>query len=126
MKNPNTKALLSFTPASDADLSTFATRVIAGITGNSDFPTAQKLAADLVPALADYTRLLASAQGGSRAQIEAKNVSRTALLDLLREGCRLVNFDANGDRFKLLTSGYDITGETKKSAPARVVELKAA
>jgi len=41
-------------------------------------------------------------------EIESKNDTRTALTELLREACRLVNFDANGDRPKLLTSGFAI------------------
>ncbi len=49
------------------------------------------------------------------------------MTELLREGCRLVNFDANGDRLKLLTSGYAITSDSKKAAaPAAVHALKAA
>src|SRR4051794_6442355 len=98
MKNQDSKALLSFMYASDADVATFTAKVINGVTGNADLPSAQEAAKELVPALADYSKLLANAQGGSRVQIEAKNISKKALLDLLREGCRLVNFDANGDR----------------------------
>ena len=126
MKNQDPKALLSFMYASDADIATLTARVINGVTGNANLPSAQNVAKELVPALADFSKLLSDALGGSRVQIEAKNIQRKALLDLLREGCRMVNFDANGDRLKLLSSGYGITGETKKSSTAKVHELKAA
>ncbi|MGI8638204.1 MAG: hypothetical protein ACR2KZ_22650 [Segetibacter sp.] len=119
--------MLSFASASDANFLTFTTGVINNLTGNPYFAGAQSLAAQLVPASADFNKLLPDAKGGSRVQIEAKNVARAALTELLREGCRLVNVDANGDRLKLLTSGYAITSDYKKSAaPASVHALQAA
>jgi hypothetical protein len=127
MTNTTTKALLSFASASDANFSTFTTGVINGVTGNPYFPSAQSLVAQLVPASADFNKVLPDAKGGSRVQIEEKNVARAALTELLRETCRLVNFDANGDRLKLLTSAFLITSDSKKAAaPASVLALKAA
>ena len=127
MTNPNTKALLSFTDASDANLATLATKVDNNLTGNTYFPLVQSLMAKFAPAIADFNQLLAVAKGGSRVQIEEKNVARAALIDLLREACRLVNFDAESDRLKLLTSGFAITSDSKKSATASSVHaLKAA
>ena len=127
MTNTNTKALLSFTDYSDAKLATFATKVDNSLTGNANFPLAQPLMLDLSTAIVDYNKKLAEAQGGSRVQIEIKNLAKAALTDLLREACRAVNYDANSDRLKLLTSGFDITSETKKAAaPAPVLQLKAA
>lgn len=127
MKNVNVKALLSFMIFSDANLATFATRVMNSVTGNTNFPTVQSLVAELATTLADYNKKLSEAQGGSRVQIETKNLQKTALTDMLREVCRLVNFDANGDRLQLLTSGFDITSEIRKTAaPAPAQQLKAA
>ena len=127
MMNVNTKALLSFGEYSDPKLATFATKVDSSLTNNANFPLVQSLTPKFGPAIADFTNLLPDAKGGSRVQIEAKNVAKAALIDLLREACRMVNFDANSDRLKLLTSGFDITSETRKAAaPAPVQQLKAA
>ena len=127
MKIVTVKALLSFLAFSDANIATFAPRVINSVTGNAYFPTVQSLVAELATALADYNKKLSQAQGGSRVQIETKNLAKAALSDMLREACRMVNFDANSDRLKLLTSGFDITSETRKAAaPAPVQQLKAA
>jgi hypothetical protein len=80
-----------------------------------------------LPTIATYDQKLSDAKGGSRVQLEEKNVAKAALINLLREACRIANFDANGDRLKLLTSGFEITSETKKAAaPAAVHALKAA
>lgn len=127
MTNANTKGLLSFGDYSDAKLAAFAAKVENSLTSNANFPLVQPLMPSFGPAIADYNKKLSEAKGGSRVQIETKNVAKAALIELLREACRMVNFDANGDRLKLLTSGFDITSETKKTAaPAPVSQLKAA
>lgn len=127
MKNNVLKALLFFRGFSDADLSSFANRIIAALTDNENFTNLGTLLTDLTTAHEEFSQLLTQAQGGSRMQIASKNVSRKGLLTVLRQLAYEVNYVANGDMIILLSSGFAITGEPKKPAsPAAHAVLKAA
>ena len=115
MKKTDVRALLSFMTFSDPSLSALSNKVISSLTGNPNFTNLGTLLPDLSAALDDFNKLLPQAQGGSRLQIANKNASREALLSVLRNVAYEVNYLAKGDRSILLSSGFNISGDTKKT-----------
>lgn len=112
MKIKTDKALLSFMSLSEAKVSTFASAVIAALTGNDNFPQAADELVTMVKAQNAYVIALAASKDGSRVQAAEKNVSKAAVLESLRILCGIVNFVAQGDRVMLLGSGFNISKET--------------
>ena len=109
MTTRKSQALQNFPEFSEAKISVFSDAVIAALTGNAYFPTAAPILASLVTAQQAYAAALSASKGGSRMEAEDKNVTKEVVITLLRELCSLVNFVAAGDRYKLLSSGFDIS-----------------
>ena len=120
MKNP--KLILDYNRLSDAALSLKAINVKNSLTGNADFPTT-------IPSLADFTLIqegydtaLSKIISGDRIQIALKNQTRATLLATLRQLALDIDAQANGDRAKLLSSGFDLAAagdsSTLIAAPA--------
>lgn len=115
MKNP--KLILDYNRLSDAALSLKAINVKNSLTGNADFPTTTPSLADFTLIQEGYDTALSKIISGDRIQIALKNQSRATLLATLRQLALDIDAQANGDRAKLLSSGFDLaaTGETATS-----------
>ena len=109
MMNRTNVALRNFKSFSEAKVLAFSDAVIAALTGNANFPTAPTLLAELVTAQQDYSAALSAAKDGGRMQAAEKNVAKDAVTAILQQLCGLVNFVGDGDRVKLLSSGFDIS-----------------
>ena len=109
MMNRTNVALRNFKSFSEAKVLAFSDAVIAALTGNANFPTALTLLAELVTAQQDYSAALSAAKDGGRMQAAEKNVAKDAVTAILQQLCGLVNFVGDGDRVKLLSSGFDIS-----------------
>ena len=110
----NTKpnvALRDFKRFSEAKILAFSDAVIAALSKNDNFPTAATLLAELVTAQQVYSTALSSAKDGGRVQAAEKNVAKAAVIAVLDQLCSLVTFVADGNRVKLLSSGFDISKE---------------
>ena len=106
------KVLINFERYSDGNLESKAHTIISNMSGNPYFPTPVPAIADVQTAAADYSAALIDAKTGSRAAVATKNDMREALTVLLRSMAGYVNFVANGDAAKLLTSGFDLSKES--------------
>ena len=109
MINRTNVALRNFKGFSESKVLAFSDAVIAALTGNADFPTAAPMIAELVTAQATYSAALSAAKEGSRKEAAEKNKAKSAVIAILQQLCSLVNFIADGDRVKLLGSGFDIS-----------------
>jgi hypothetical protein len=107
---------LSFAQNSDDDLVTFTGGVVIGM-GAPAFAAAPVPIATLTAAQADFEQKLAIAQNGGKTETATKNVSRAALIALLRRNAAFVQMEASTDLPLLLSSGYKATSTNRTSGP---------
>ena len=87
-------------------MSTRTTAIVQALTNNATYPTPTPTLAAVGMGLQTFNDALAAAVGGGVALTLAKNDARAALVALLRELASYVQLTCNGDRTKLLTSGF--------------------
>ena len=109
MINRTNVALRNFKSFSEARVLAFSDAVIAALTKNANFPNAAPLLKNLVTAQQVYSAALSVAKEGSRMQAAEKNVAKEAVIALMQQLCNEVNYVAEGNRVKLLSSGFDIS-----------------
>jgi len=105
------KVLINFSRYSDGGFQSKVQTIISSMTENPNFPTPIPSVADITNGYEDYTEALDAARTGNHADIAAKNTIRQGLTDQLRSMAANVNSTADGDRSKLLTSGFDVSKE---------------
>ena len=110
------KLRLDYTRYSDAQLNLKAKNVVSSLTNNVNFePT--------IPSLANFTILqtnfsnaLDKALNGDRQLIALKNQAKEELLAGMRQLSFNIDAQANGDRAKLLSSGFDLASSSDASS----------
>jgi hypothetical protein len=121
MKTTKASALLNFTNASDEKVKDVGQNVALAMFKNSNFPSPPVSIESLSLSLNTYVLSMVPKSKSSSDTAAIKNQNKAlfqADLVLIRN---YVNAIANGDRVMLLTSGFDITPETKaKPAPNSV------
>jgi len=108
---------MSFGRYTDAELSAKAKEVESSVTSNLNFPNAVNNLTKLATAKTEYDESLVMASTGDTTKIALKNEKRKNLVDVLTELARYVEMAANGNRFILLSSGFEIS----KEHPATVI-----
>jgi hypothetical protein len=108
---------LAFASLPDKELDNFAIGVHNGLDGNADYPAPSVTPADLDTARKDFSQKLSAAAAGGEADTAAKNVSRQALIGLLRDLANYVEGVAKGDLPKLLGSGFQAANTERRSLP---------
>ncbi len=108
------KALLNFVKLTDGDFESKTNTIVSSIKGNPHFTDPVPSVALLEAAALNYSTALDNASTGNRSDIATKKSRRKELYKLLRGLARYVNFKAAGDRIKLLTSGFNISNETRQ------------
>lgn len=105
-----------FASEPDMELDNFAGSVFTKMTGNAVFPTppADATLTMLHTAQLDFTDKINAAAGGGVEDTEAKNLSRQALLEILRKLAGYVQITAN-TREDVLSAGF----ETRSTSNAR-------
>lgn len=113
--NPNPifmiKALINFSNLSDGNFLAKAQNIESSMEENPNFPTPSPTVEDLAAATGAYGEAYVAASTGNHADVATKNAMRQALTDLLKSLAANVTSTANGDRSKLLTSGFDVSKE---------------
>jgi hypothetical protein len=99
----------SFKHGRDNDLAQIAHRITVSLTENPNFPNPPVPVATLEQALVDYQLALSNAAGRDKALIAIKNDKRAALRRLLSEMADYVSAVSNGDKTKLLQSGFTLS-----------------
>jgi ATPase subunit of ABC transporter with duplicated ATPase domains len=92
----------------DGDLSNTAYRVLDGMTNNATFPNPSPDLATLKQTLQDYHTAYNQAANGDSKLVSAKNDKRAVLRDQLSKLATYVNSVADGDKTKLLSSGFPL------------------
>jgi hypothetical protein len=107
-KPKHLRVALGFTQQTDHKLEELAGAVLAGMTGNKEYPSPPVDMAMLHTALTDFTvAIAAQATGGKQATLD-KNTKRHALIVLLRKLASYVQGNCNDDETILLSSGFKI------------------
>jgi hypothetical protein len=119
MKKPSVSR--NYQRLSDANLNTRAGTIVESLTDNVNFPLTSPTLPVFAAAAELYDkRLKASISSRSRADIILKNNAREALLDQLRLLAVNVESLAEGDLFKLTTSGFILTSQGGHASPLEV------
>lgn len=106
MKIP--KLILDYSKLSDAQLNLKAQNILDALTGNVNFPTTTPPIADFGLLVSAYATALTKAASGDRQQIALKNEAKLALVMAMRQMALDISTQANGNKAKLLSSGFDM------------------
>jgi hypothetical protein len=100
----------SYKFSSDAKLNILANRIQESLKGNPNFPNPTPAPADFDKALQEYQQALSVAGRFDRTRVSAKNDKKAILVGMLSELAGYVEAICQGDKTKLLSSGFDIAG----------------
>lgn len=99
----------------DVDVVAIAYRIVDCMNDNAHFPNPAPALPQVQQALQDYQAALSDAASGDKAMISVKNDKKATLCNLLKELAAYVTGVSNGDKSKLLTSGFDLAKEKGES-----------
>lgn len=114
---PTYHVSLRFAQLPDAALSDFTANVIAGLTGNDEFPTPKVPVVDLASDKAAFDAALVAAAGGGPQATATKNAAREKLLKLLRCEAYYVQSTIGDNLAALLSSGFEAASTNKTQSP---------
>jgi len=106
MKIP--KLLLNYGKLSDANLGQKAIDIKNSLMGNPNFTPAPPSFANFITLQGEYETALGQVISRDRIKIAIKNQSRLLLIQVMYQLALEVNAQGNGDRAKLLSSGFDL------------------
>jgi hypothetical protein len=110
------KPLEAYDRASDADLTSRATAVLTGLTGNSHFVNPPVDLASLKANIDSFSFLVSESLDGSKKVIAEKNKQRIVLIKQLRLLGRYVDVTCNEDMALFKSSGFE-PASNSRSAP---------
>lgn len=102
------KIVTNLSKSTDAELLSVTDAILLGITGNSKFPGAKAMVAEVTALRAKYESDLAAAANKDRVLIVEKNLTRNQLLDALSRLGLYVLSQAKGDASKLSSTGFPL------------------
>lgn len=102
------KLLTDYARLSDAKLNLKAIDVKNSLTGNPDFTSISVSLTDFTKLQEDFEEALTKIASGDRIKIALKNQARLSLIQAMRQLALEVDAQANGDKAKLLSSGFDL------------------
>ncbi|WP_343533937.1 hypothetical protein [Pedobacter sp.] len=102
------KLLTNYGKLSDANLNQKAIDIKNSLTNNPNFNVALLSLANFTTVQEDFEAALALVTSRDRVKIALKNQSRLLLVQAMYQLALEVNAQANGDRAKLLSSGFDL------------------
>ena len=106
-----------YSKLSESSLDLKGGKIIAALTGNTDFPATLPSLADFTSVKNTYSTNLIAASNGDRAAIALKNQDKDSLLGAMR--LLAINLEglALGNQAKLVSTGFDLAGNGE-SVPA--------
>lgn len=99
----------TFKQSSDAELSKLAHRISESLKSNPNFPDPVPSQADLERVVREYQLAISVAGRKDRTLISAKNDKKAELQAMLSQLAVYIESASQGDRTRLLSSGFDIT-----------------
>jgi hypothetical protein len=107
----------------DSDLGTFGTHIDEQMTDNPDFSDAPPALTELRTLNPDYGVSVANAKTREKVAVSIKKDKKARMIQLLDELAAYVTLKCNGDRTKLLSSGFLISGEKGEVAEPTISKL---
>lgn len=105
------KIISSFKKNRDSELAKAAYRILSSLKGNASF-TDNVLIQLLEKCLLEFQVAMNNAADGSRTMIAIRKEKRKALIEVMVQTGYYVMQVSNGDRAKLLSSGFDVSKES--------------
>jgi hypothetical protein len=105
------KIIIPFKKSRDSELAKAAYRILSSLKGNANF-TDNVLIQLLEKCLLEFQAAMNNAADGSRTMIAIRKEKRKALIEVMLQTSYYVMQVSNGDRAKLLSSGFDISKES--------------
>jgi hypothetical protein len=100
----------------DANLDLKAQSIISSLTNNANFPETTPTLSNFTTVANTYATCLTAAASRDRVAVSLKNDARDAILGYLRLLAINVESLAEGNRSKLISSGFDLATESEGSA----------
>jgi hypothetical protein len=106
-----TKIKISYKHSGDAKLSLLTLRIMESLKDNPYFPNPTPALATLESAHQEFAQALKVSGRYDRTRVSAKNDKKAALIDVLSQLAGYIEATSEGDKTKLLSSGFEIVGE---------------
>ncbi|MFA6276377.1 MAG: fibronectin type III domain-containing protein [Pedobacter sp.] len=106
------KLILNYQKYNDAKLDQKAQAIIAALTGNANFVTTSPTLAAFTGIAANFSNALTAAASRDRVAVSLKSDAREALLNSFRLLAMSIEASAEGNRSKLVSSGFDLAIES--------------
>src|SRR5689334_14863370 len=110
------RAVVGFRAATDADVQARASAVLAGMTGNVNFPTPPIDMNTLKAAIDTFAAAITAAMDGSKKAIAARHKDREAVIKILRQLGMYVEAIAYEDMAIFTTSGFEPVSSARTPA----------
>jgi hypothetical protein len=109
------RILMTFNYCRAGDLIKITRRILDSMKENAQFPNPTPVLAEIEKALEEFVTALSAAGGRDREKVAIKDGKQANLLQMLTELAYYVTQICKGDKALLLSSGFEINGETVKS-----------
>ena len=115
------RIIFPFKVSRDSELVKTANRILSSLKGNANF-TDNILIQLLEKCLLEFQVAMNNAADGSRTMIAIRKEKRKALIEVMVQTGYYVMQVSNGDRVKLLSSGFDLTKESLERRVLAAIE----
>ena len=112
-----TKLIKDYSKLSEANLDFKAQSIILSLTANANFPVTVPSLADFTLIKTAYTEALESSIDGAKLSIALKNQAKETLLTAMRNLATNIESLAQGDRAKLISSGFELGSDGENIPP---------
>jgi hypothetical protein len=108
----------------DSETATFGYRVLEKMEGNPNFPDPPAALATMKKLLPELQSALGNAKGRDIEDVALKNSKKAELVALLAELAAYVTLTSNGNRLKILSSGFFISGGNGNEPAPVITQLE--
>ena len=110
----------------EEDLEVKGDRVVETMDNNPDFPDPPPALAELKKEMPEYRASRRNAESGDKKLVSIKNDKKVKVQNLLQQVAEYVTVKSNGDRTLILSSGFDVSNESrsKKNLPPSIEKLE--
>jgi hypothetical protein len=111
------KLIRDYSKLSDANLDFKAQMIGISLNTNPNFPTTDPTLTEFAAVKAAFTTALQNSANGDRMAVAVKNQAREELLTTMRNLATNIESQAQGDRAKLASSGFELASENESAPP---------
>jgi hypothetical protein len=119
-----TKILTTYKYASDKTLLAIVHVVLGKMEGNANFPEPPAALETLKKELPEFITALTNARNGDQEKVAIKQAKKAVIVGLLTELITYVTLASNGDRARLLSSGFELTRSQGDTSMGDIKELQ--